>query len=1579
MKIHETIVPSEELINQINNNLNNYQQRPFLISREFLCNTPTIRLMYGVKSEIIVTYPSLTSLRAILFELHQVISKEKVLPASRIEILKENHKKITGFLPDVRTVKKSPNQIEIPSGLLNKLGKTICYQTTGKNFVDFDRFLMHELLNEIDNTIGCFSVDIIIRIPSCLLQNQFEFTILNSDHVLQPENRNRAIKIINFTELLLIYAPSTSTPLPGPPHRPGTSLLQHPTPNAPPSQLPSDIHTILQASRFIGNLLSKPSYYHLLFLQLSNNEVFTPSPSLFNNYIDFQGNKQGLIDDILRIYKQQQQQMQQNVDVGAIEKVFRDSILFLHVSSLLYHDRKDVLNNNNPQKILSNLPVLLCLIQSISLINLLCANNQSLSNECKELNHSLFSQICNFNAVFSTFQQLIDLINSTLLDDFHSFDRKCLSRIRSQQDFNQLLIETFPNSSANRMKANFIIQSQYNHLLQQASIFFPTLTNSFPPPPSISSISAFLPSPLQSPSHSPSSSLHSSPVHPFLPPSPPSKNLVNSNSMDTSTSSGVPLFTNLPSIIAPVPYYSNPVSSLNAQTNQIPPFLSYQVPISMPPNPFNQQQSPSTLPPFQPPSPVASSPTLHGSNHSNVYTDKSIPPMTATPPPLSTLITYDDSNKLYFYQYEDHLFGFQEGKYQMNDNQFVEFDMQTAKELFHPLGNYNSLNSDKLRKQLIHNQLVPISVEKGEDSQYKALSHQLFGDEKYFIIVKLLIINHILEFYPSKYCNLLDASRIQYYLYKLCKSDLSGDHVTLFSLSSILCCDLLIFSPLFTLPIRIKSTNNENTNKNQQQVKGSKVYTILYNNAKEYKSLVPFNPNKKSENIKNTPSGTTIITDSGNSFVNSTTNTTLLNNNHQNPTTQEGLRNSMDIDSNDTMNRIDISSLTTSISLAQQPAKFGFGNFTPNANPFAPSSLQQIEIQQVNNQATGSFTPKEERIIKIRKLEIKSNRIITIPTLTEITIKHIVLHNKLLPNLCGCLPEELIQKIIRELINTQKINEEILSKLLDESIENLDLSYSSLINNNILKLISEKCKNVRNLSVAYCLSITSEGIIYIANHCKSLESIDLSGCQLIKDEGVYELIKNCKSLVTINLTGCQQITTNAICSLSLLNNLENLSLKNCKQITDPVIESLTDKLIQLDLSDCDQITDSAVLSIAKKCNKIKMLKLTSPKITDFSIDQVANQCHSLELLELRGCDQISDQSISSITKNCTNLMSLALSSCKNNSFAFNFTNNFELNKNNHLNLLNLKFLDVSGCTNVVDSSLEFISKYCLHLQSLNLSGCENITDSGLIHLIHSHPDFHELNLTRCKNLSDSSIIILAKKWMKLKKLSLNSCIQISDQSIIELTKYSRKLSELDISFCDKVSDHSVKEFSIGFPSLQSLSLEELSQVTSTSLILLAGCSNLFTLNVAYCSGMNDSILKRIAEGCPLLQHINLSRCTNLSMDAIQYSIQLWPQLRSLQLRRYHFKANPISLFFHESLEQLDLSWSVEIDDDSISKIRCPRLQSIDIMWCTKITDNAITNLLHHCSQINFLNIRGCSKITPILAKFLSTTGRTVIR
>ncbi|WAR09303.1 AMN1-like protein [Mya arenaria] len=136
---------------------------------------------------------------------------------------------------------------------------------------------------------------------------------------------------------------------------------------------------------------------------------------------------------------------------------------------------------------------------------------------------------------------------------------------------------------------------------------------------------------------------------------------------------------------------------------------------------------------------------------------------------------------------------------------------------------------------------------------------------------------------------------------------------------------------------------------------------------------------------------------------------------------------------------------------------------------------------------------------------------------------------------------------------------------------------------------------------------------------------------------------------------------------------------------------LHSKVRTLDLSDCD-LSDRGLQAICQ-CTHLQKIDLNASKesrtnITsdDVAIETVSRSCPQLRLLNIGGCNNITDRSLQALGQNCKFLKSV--------------------------NLSNTQEIHINGCQGVTDEAVEAVMQFCPQINILIFHGCPNITEQS---------------------------------------------------------------------------------------------------------------------------------------------------------------------------------------------------------------------------------------------------------------------------
>jgi hypothetical protein len=116
----------------------------------------------------------------------------------------------------------------------------------------------------------------------------------------------------------------------------------------------------------------------------------------------------------------------------------------------------------------------------------------------------------------------------------------------------------------------------------------------------------------------------------------------------------------------------------------------------------------------------------------------------------------------------------------------------------------------------------------------------------------------------------------------------------------------------------------------------------------------------------------------------------------------------------------------------------------------------------------------------------------------------------------------------------------------------------------------------------------------------------------------------------------------------------------------------------------------------------------------------------------------------------------------------------------------LERLDISDCTKITDTGLDWLTQCCVFLDYLNLTGL-SITPVALSKIASNCKQLKSLILKQCGYVTDESIALVTSQCQYLEHLNLDSCSQLSQQAAFSIAANCQNLKEIDFSFCRKVT------------------------------------------------------------------------------------------------------------------------------------------------------------------------------------------------
>ncbi|KAI4211307.1 MAG: hypothetical protein LQ351_005862 [Letrouitia transgressa] len=304
-------------------------------------------------------------------------------------------------------------------------------------------------------------------------------------------------------------------------------------------------------------------------------------------------------------------------------------------------------------------------------------------------------------------------------------------------------------------------------------------------------------------------------------------------------------------------------------------------------------------------------------------------------------------------------------------------------------------------------------------------------------------------------------------------------------------------------------------------------------------------------------------------------------------------------------------------------------------------------------------------------------------------------------------------------------------------------------------------------------------------------------------------------------------------------------------------------------------------------------------------------------LNLRGCVQLWERwntDGQAISDACRNLEYFSLEGCR-----------IDRNSVHYFLLRNMRLVHInfSGLQAINNSAMRLVAQGCQQLQHLNVSFCSHIDTTGIHKVVQSCLRLKELKASEtrgwnnkpflcdlfkhntleqlvvahnfdfddesCKVLfqgNDPEIDPLSGRAVvpprKFRHLNFSRCHALSDKGIKALAHNVPDLAGLQVSHIVGLSDNAFQNFFDETPFLTHLDMEELEDITNSTLQALAKspcAACLRVLNISYCENLGDTGMLPIIKSCPMLYNIDMdnTRVSDLVLTEAAHQVRIRDQ------------------------------------------------------------------------------------------------------
>ncbi|XP_016075052.1 PREDICTED: F-box/LRR-repeat protein 13 isoform X1 [Miniopterus natalensis] len=429
--------------------------------------------------------------------------------------------------------------------------------------------------------------------------------------------------------------------------------------------------------------------------------------------------------------------------------------------------------------------------------------------------------------------------------------------------------------------------------------------------------------------------------------------------------------------------------------------------------------------------------------------------------------------------------------------------------------------------------------------------------------------------------------------------------------------------------------------------------------------------------------------------------------------------------------------------------------------------------------------------------------------------------------------------------------------------------------------------------------------------CKNLQELNVSDCTTLTDESMRYISECCPGVLNLNLSN----TTITNRTMRLLprhfHNLQILSLAYCRKFTDKGLQYLSlgngcHKLIYLDLSGCTQISVQGFRNIASSCTGIMHLTINDmPTLTDSCLKALVEKCHRITSVVFIGAPHISD------------LAFKALSAC---------------------NLSKIRF---EGNKRITDACFKFIDKHYPNISHIYMVNCKGITD-GSLKSLSPLKQLSVLNLANCVRIGDVGLkqFLDGPASTRMRELNLSNCIQLGDASIMKLSDCCPNLNYLNLRNCEYLTDLGI-EYIVNIFSLISLDLSG-TDISNEGLAILSRHRKLKELSLSECYKITNAGIQAFCKGSQILEHLDVSYCSQLSDEFI----------------------TTVAIYCL-NLTSLSIAGCSKITDSAMEMLsaKCHYLHILDISGCVLLTDQIFEDLQRGCKQLRILKMQNCRLIS----------------
>jgi len=292
--------------------------------------------------------------------------------------------------------------------------------------------------------------------------------------------------------------------------------------------------------------------------------------------------------------------------------------------------------------------------------------------------------------------------------------------------------------------------------------------------------------------------------------------------------------------------------------------------------------------------------------------------------------------------------------------------------------------------------------------------------------------------------------------------------------------------------------------------------------------------------------------------------------------------------------------------------------------------------------------------------------------------------------------------------------------------------------------------------------------------------------------------------------------------------------------------------------------------------------------------------------------------------------------------------------------------------------LLFIAENCLNLKRVNLSSClnDNIEDAAFVDFIRRYDQLKELNLDW--NTKFKGTAFTANLPAYLRVLDICSFPHLTPEALQDIAQRSPQLESLKIGW--EYPNINIRHWNEALSQLTNLRKIDVFNLninvdTEEKLTSLGKLYNLIEISLHGFNYIDDSVIKAISRGCPLVERLRIHNCKisdealrsiaslsllkvldifgqELTVETLKAVVEGAPKLEEVSLRR-------VELSNFSPLAKLQLLTKLDTDGNISPAVLLEiashgRLESLSL-WGNKIDEQTIITVIERCKNLKQLN------------------------